>query len=133
MITIFKPSPPCLNFLFAAFNTLFFFLPSSSFHFVCSIALLPSLLTAQYVNVIKPPQHGTIPLDADERPVAIVTFKNSGCVETVMRSEFHYIDDRRLRVRQHTRCPHRVLAVISATPGAEGLPQVKFAFFSGCR
>lgn len=77
----------------------------------------------EYVNVIKPPQHGTIPLDADERPVAIVTFKNSGCVETVMRSEFHYIDDRRLRVRQHTRCPHRVLAVISATPGAEGLPQ----------
>ena len=79
----------------------------------------------QYVNLIKPPPHGTIPLDADERPVAIVTFKNPGCVETVLRSEYHYIDDRRLRVRQHTRCPHRVLAVISATPGAEGLPQVR--------
>ena len=84
-----------------------------------------NLTSAQYVNLIQPPVHGTVPGDADERPVAVVTFKQTSSVSNVLKTEYHQIDGRRLRVRQHTRCPLRVLAVISATPGAEGLPQVR--------
>ena len=56
--------------------------------------------------------------------MAVITFKQNHTVNSVLKSEYHEIDGHRLRVRQHTRSPMRVLAVISATPGAEGLPQV---------
>ena len=82
---------------------------------------------------MQPPQYGTIPSDADERPVAVVTFKQNSSVTSVLKTDYHSIDGRRLRVRQHTRCPLRVLAVVSATPGAEGLPQVRLESFGYMR